>query len=267
MKAGIILAAFFVAASVFSQEPYQVPQTVYVGDRAHLVLPSVAQEDWEISAALASTPSLHIHRIASVKGRLSIDFTAFSTGTIDIPSLDTPEGKLTGLQVHIASISEGGSGILSGPSSPLPVPGTSALLYGIIAGIIVFSFIFVVSTNWRRRSFRLIFKKLFHYYLILKMNRFLKKMQRSTPSDLQDALCLLHTELRLFVSRITGIDCRCLSVTEITEVLGADFASLINRFDTLRFSGLQVTTTDFYALIKDINTPVHKIPARVSMEV
>ncbi|MDR2808701.1 MAG: hypothetical protein LBB43_06830 [Spirochaetaceae bacterium] len=261
----LIIALFSAAMPLFSQEAYQIPQTVYVGDRALLVLPleEGALANWEKTTGLPSLPQLHIHRITAAKGQISIDFTAFSTGFIEVPAFEIPGlGTISGLKVSIASIFDGASTstILSPPAAPLPVPGTSALVSGIIAGAIILSFVFVLSSAWRKRWCNLILKRLLHYYLIFKMNRFLSKMHKTAAlCDAQNGLCRLHNEVRRFMSRITGIDCLCLTVSEIEPVLGADFAALINRCDTLRFAGVEVTATDFCVLLDAVQGYVNTL--------
>ncbi|MDR2150857.1 MAG: hypothetical protein LBO67_08645 [Spirochaetaceae bacterium] len=260
----ICTALIRAALPVFAQEPYQIPQTVYVGDRALLVVPlaTEATSGWEQRADLPVAPYLHIHRIAAGKGQLTVDFTAFSPGLIAVPAFTVPAvGTITGLHVNIASILEGSSPLLAPTAPPLPVPGTSALLYSIIAGTLILSFIFVLSKEWRKRCLRRLLKKLLQYYLIFKMNRLLISLHKSASvcPDLHKALYTLHTEIRSFVSRITGIDCRCLSVSEIRPVLGTELAALINQCDTLRFAGFAVNVTEFCAFIDAVQRYVHTV--------
>jgi len=67
-----------------AQVPYQIPQTVYVGDRAMLVLPLpdlVLMSDIDLNIKFSLAYDIEFHRIAlenrSTGSRLVIEFTAF----------------------------------------------------------------------------------------------------------------------------------------------------------------------------------------------
>lgn len=224
-----------------ADSPYLIPQTVFVGDRARLVIPlgknflektappSVTVQD---PPELPSTADLIIHRIVRERQgdqlRLLIDFTAFAPGSLPlpplkIPSLEPPRFLSPGVVIPIASILEGKSPALGDPAPPLEVPGTSLLLYGTIIMLCLFLLTGMGARRWgsatlrrwgagfhRRRLIRLMRKRL----------RGLKKdaVSQDAPEKKEDTLNRLSKELRIFLGALTGMPCQAMSPGEFIDL-------------------------------------------------
>ncbi|MDR0602401.1 MAG: hypothetical protein LBG42_08465, partial [Treponema sp.] len=165
MKRGAFLVILFVlspalwAQDALASRAYLVPQTVFVGDRAALVIPV---EGPPVNAELPLPPEtgpLVFHRVrmegGGGEGRVFIEFTAYAPGILALPPVEIPSGFLTGLRVEIASILEKGNEgrVLSGPAPPLAAPGTGLFIYGTAAGVLlIFFFLLGGARAFRRYS-------------------------------------------------------------------------------------------------------------------
>jgi hypothetical protein len=133
--------------------PYLIPQTIFVGDKGRLVVPlepgTVAVGFEGADANLPRTPDLLISRAELVRRGaavlLLVDFQAFAPGRIELPPIEIAlkengaSHTFTGLEVTVSSIleMEQRGMVLSGPAEPLAAPGTAAMIYGTILGIIL----------------------------------------------------------------------------------------------------------------------------------
>jgi hypothetical protein len=252
----VLLGIFvFIAAPAVSQEPYLIPQTVFVGDRARLVIPlgdgAIFEKNWVQSADLPASPDIHLHRITGEKEHISIDFTAFTPGTIVLPAIEVPVlGIITGLPVTITSILDNDSAALSAPAIPLVVPGTSVLIYTVTASALILGIVGIKTNAWQRYALNIIHKKARRRYLIGKMKRTLKKMYVSMFDTInhREILDRLSREFRVFLSLFTEIDCQPLTAAEIARIpalasMGQELGDLLQWCDMLRFSGISPVDT------------------------
>jgi hypothetical protein len=252
---------------------YQIPQIVYVGDRAALVVvlenPPVAGTLF--SGEAPSLPDLVIHRIElegrADGGRLIIDFTAYAPGPLELPPFEIGGIAFAGLGVEITSIlgSAEATTALSPPAPPLAIPGTGLLIYGSAAGVLlaVLAALWVFFRaprhlekwlkNWRRK--RLIRS-------LGNLERRLRKIViRGTATAVQrgELLNLLTGEFRTFLSRFTGENCRAMTAGELSRLSlegpapgGSFLGPFFRRCDDLRFSGAEVGAAELLEILGDL---------------
>lgn len=142
----------FFAFSVFPLEqlpdPVLLPRDVYVGDMAELVF----FQDFPVPEQVGKNgmtiqdnrfPDSVDYRIDSVRiswqnsiAEIHVRFVSWKTGSIEFPPLETEYGNLMIPPVTVASIMDRDG--ISAPSparSPLLIPGTTWILYGLLLGI------------------------------------------------------------------------------------------------------------------------------------
>jgi hypothetical protein len=258
-------------AQVSEQEaPYLIPQTVYVGDRARLVVPLGPAfsnvEAFVMEGAFRPSEDLIINRIAvehrGDQTRLLIDFIAYRPGVLElptIPSLALRGFPVSGIQVHITSILSGDSLVLAPAVPPLVVPGTITLIYGTVASLVLLALLGLGIRLWGRGSLQQLGECFRRWRLI----RFMKKRLRHLRSmvegaadghDAGELLALVCSEFRGFLTLFTGINCRALAAGEFVGlpvvcdtqapqgiVTGTFLAGIFRRYDTLRFSGTSIS--------------------------
>ncbi|MCL2008375.1 MAG: hypothetical protein FWG77_09845 [Treponema sp.] len=256
--------------------PFTLPQTIFVGDLARLVVPLsdffAGEEPFiiETPERLPLTPDLLIRRIELERRpgvlRLLIDFIPFATGNIPFPDIEffsqyEEAPVITGLEVYVSSILSPNQMTLSEPAPPLAVPGTGFLVYGTIFLIILFLFLGIGGSVWGRRHFSEMLEMLRRKFLIFKMRRYIKNLKEESEEEENPApyLSSLSGEFREFLSLFTGINCRSLSAAEFMELplenqsLGPVFLSgLFQTWDTLRFSGRAMEPVDFSLAMAEI---------------
>jgi hypothetical protein len=230
------LAAFLLAAlavlSAGALETTLIPPTVYVGDRARLIvaLPSVSATDARASVVvtdrLPKTSDVTILR-AELEARggaavAVVDFIPFSPGTLVLPPFEVGRVSLSGLRVTIASVLEGEAGTpeAAPAEKPLAAPGTAPLLYafafillgGAAAGILLVrrALPFIEAARERRRK----------GLAVRSMRRVLSRISDEIGSAAAgDLLTVLFAELRSYLTYRTGVNCYALTAAE----LGAAF--------------------------------------------
>ncbi|GHU26503.1 hypothetical protein FACS1894172_00900 [Spirochaetia bacterium] len=254
-----------VSVYVFSQEPFLIPQNVFVGDRAKLMIPSENVQKWEQTMDLPRSPELHIHRISGEKGYIVIDFTAFSPEIVEIPPIPLPNGTiLTGLTVSISSILNDDSMLLSGPSAPLLIPGTQTFFLILTVFILILCIVAVSNTTQGKHFFYKIGKQLQQRWFLHKLKRITAELYNTGYTD-QKSLDRLSTELRNFLTLWTGIDCRVLSAEEFIsvetdqELFGTMVSGIFNHCDEIRFGGLPVEPEKLHTMINSVQDLVDKI--------
>jgi hypothetical protein len=254
---------------VFPQDgdaPYLIPQTIFVGDKGRLVFP--LGRDTDISAAgaviqgadLPQSRDLVISRVeleqrgASV--RLLIDFQAFIPGRIALPPIEIAfkengaSHTFTGLEVTVSSILQAEGMVLSEPLEPLAAPGTAALIYGTILGIILL-FLALTLTGFRGKIRLRDFAERWRRRRVIRamernIKRLLAALAAAAAGREGEILETLSGEFRTCLGVLTGINCRAMVPGEFLALpaLGdrlalspAALSELFRRCDTLRFSG------------------------------
>ena len=265
--------------------PYLLPQTIFVGDQGRLVVPlgqvfaGAGPFTQEAFAFFPSTPDLVIKQIELERRggltRLLIDFIPYAPGILSFPPLEFPSGSglpaITGLEVHVASVLTPSEMALSEPASTLAVPGTSFLVYGSLALILVMLSLGIAGSIWGRLHFRELWERFRRRRLLALMQKFLIRLRQECCLEKNGNpgyyLSLLSAEFREFLSQFSEINCRSLTAGEFLElpagypaagaegsasspVLGPVFLCFLFRsWDILRFSGRNIQMTDlFHAL-------------------
>ena len=282
---------FLMAQNPRTETPYLLPQTIFVGDQGRLVVPLgqayAGAEPFtpEVPVTFPLTQDLEIKNIELERRggliRLLIDFVPFAPGILAFPPLEFPMGSglpaITGLEVQVASVLTPAEMALSNPASALAVPGTSFLVYGSIALILVLLFLGIGGSVWGRLHFRDLWERFRRRHLLRVMLKFLIRLRRECCVDKDTNpgyyLSLLSSEFREFLSQFSGINCRSLTAGEFLElpagypvhsaetntessssssVLSPVFlCSLFRSWDVLRFSGRNVQMTDLFQALNE----------------
>jgi len=284
VAAAVLLAAVFIQAAHARETAHTIPGTVFVGDRAVLIVPLrgfSGQGDFELEAArLPSSPDVDIHRVALELrpggGRLVVEFSAFATGVLELPGFELAGESFGGLSVEISSVlAPFEQPVLSPPAMPLAVPGTALLVYGTIAALV--SALLLASlaslrgralirnalSAWRRRRM---------FAAMLSVERRLRKAlaKGAEPREIMDEL---SAEFRAFLAGLSGENCRAMTSAEIggldarrllrpgdprLQASGCGLSesrflgSFFSRCDGSRFSGRAVDTDETLAMIDEL---------------
>jgi hypothetical protein len=306
-----------------SRGPYLVPQTVYVGDRATLVVPlsealgSDAGRPGGVSGFSGGTavldrdallplnsgpeepealPVLELHRVELERrpagARLLVEFSAYAPGILELPPLEIGGNRYSGLRVEISSIlnSDKAGAVLSGPAPPLSVPGTSLLIYGTAAVLVLLLALSLGAALFGRRYFGGWIERMKRRRLIVSMagieKRIRRNIRKGNPSGRGEILSVISSEFRAFLSLFTGENCRAMTPAELgrlpplvrvvapnegddaengagaaAEAAAAPSLSVLSggylseffyRCDELRFGGRGIAGEDLSALLGDL---------------
>jgi hypothetical protein len=255
-------------------EPYTIPQTIFVGDKARLALPlgsAFAGTDPEVirGPLLPRSGDLAITRVELEKrgaaAMLLVDFQAYLPGRISLPPIEIASHTFAGLEVTISSILsvERQGMILSAPAEPLAAPGTAALIYGAILGIILLFLALALGGVWGRTRLRSFAERLKRQRVIRAMGRTLKRLRAASPGGDLAIPETLSRDFRVFLGILTGINCRAMVPGEFLALdslaPGAGLrpetvADLFRRCDTLRFSGEGMEREAVFALLDDFKS-------------
>jgi hypothetical protein len=242
------------------QGAYLIPQTVFVGDKGRLVVPlgrafegagAFVREGSGVPAAggdiLISRVELEYRNGAA---RLLIDFIPYAPGIQRLPPLEIPGARgeppaVTGLEITVASILDSSAAALSPNAPPMAAPGTSLLIYGSLAlillillgiggGVLGRSRLGKLLEGFRRRRLIRVMER------ILRRGRAELRRNSLDPPERRELLARLAGEFRQFLTLYTGINCQALTPPEIGTLPGgaASLGGLFRRWDALRFSGL-----------------------------
>ncbi|MDR0290825.1 MAG: hypothetical protein LBI06_07815 [Treponema sp.] len=250
---------------------YMVPSKVYVGDRASLVLP-LPGVTGDINAKISLGPdvdfsyfstNIEIHQIAIERrptgSFLTIEFSAYTPGILELPPLDIGGEIVSGLQVEISSIlaSDESGTVLSGPALPLAIPGTSLLIYGTVSSLLLITLLAAWALLWGR-------KRMNGWFAVLKRKRLLVLMagteKRLHRALIKGAACReildnLSMEFRGFLALFTGENYRAMTAAEIGRlgVLNSEFlGSFFDRCDGIRFRGGEIDADETLVLLDDL---------------
>jgi hypothetical protein len=260
---------------------YLIPPAVYVGDMAGLILPLpglAADSAADIILApdspdFPSDPDFDFHRILLERrlqgSRLLIEFSAFRPGLLELPPIEIGGERFTGLRVEIRSvIDSSGSGLeLAGPASALAVPGTASMVYGTIAGLVLFAGFIVWLLLRGRRYLHILISKWKRRRLIISMKIIARRLYRTLLKNgkSRETLDRLSHEFRAFLSYFTGENCRAMTSRELeqmpvffesdSEMLKGGFlGKLFRRCDELRFSGGAIAAEDVFPVLADLRS-------------
>ncbi|GMO45435.1 MAG: hypothetical protein Ta2G_00320 [Termitinemataceae bacterium] len=295
-----IFCFLFSSLSVFSQNSsaqYQVPQTIYVGDKGKLIYPisqfsgitpnakisleETDNEDGYGDGDETLNTYIIIRNMELDKGakNLIIEFQAYRTGTVSVPPIIIGEQKLSGLQVHISSLIEAGNStmVLSAPAAPLASEGTFFIITTIILGVIL---VFLLIYFFWKHGFKLFLflnTNAKAFFLIYSISIFIKHLQKNLAKDKIEhlqAIRDLSSHLRIFFSKLLDIQCTAMVSDEFLSLeipydnkeavqgLKECLCDFFKKGDSLRFSGEAITSdsvNDMISLAKNILETVKKI--------
>jgi hypothetical protein len=260
---------------------FMVPSKVYVGDRASLVLPLpgfVVKEDSEkASAILADAASasavIDIHRALlerrPVGSRLTVEFTAYAPGILELPSIVIAGEVFSGLTIEISSILEhDASGkVLSDPAPPLAIPGTSLLVYGSIISILFCLSLAFWILIWGRKSIKGWLAAWERKRLLSGMRGIEKHLRRTLARNddtYRNILDTLSREFRSFLSHFTGEHCRAMTSVEFANIesrINKEFLKdFFKRCDGIRFRGGDINKKDALSMLDDLKEFLAALP-------
>jgi hypothetical protein len=276
-----IYSVIICTANAQNTGAYLIPRQIFVGDRAILVLPLSGETEKYEDIILTSDnrrlngnnfplhENIDFHRIILERrigrSRLLVEFTPFVTGILELPVIEIGGEHFTGLTVTVNSVIDSRSSLmLSGPASSLVMPGTAVMIYGIIALLIIF----IILTIWFFLKGRVFFnnwiEKWKRWKLFVSMKLTEKSLYKSVlrGEDKRIILDRLSEKFRIFLSVLTGINCRSMTANEFKRppnsmYRGANPSFLHNFFcscDELRFSGVNVNSQDVLNLLDDLRS-------------
>jgi hypothetical protein len=278
-KYAVLVFFILICATAHAQNngAYLVPRRIYIGDPAVLVLPlppdnSLRSQNIVLTPLSPDFPShadIDFHRITLERraggSRLMIEFTAFVPGILELPIIEIEGERFPGLTVTVNSMVDSRSSVvLSGPASSLAMPGTALMLYGTMAVVIVF-ILFAIWFIFRGRTFM---QKLGEKWKLWKsfvsMKSIEKHLRRSVLRGGNKRLILdkLSDEFRLFLSFLSGHNCRAMTAREFQqlpfellnhhEIDPSFLLDFFSRCDKLRFSGININTKEVLQLLVDM---------------
>ncbi|MCL2410591.1 MAG: hypothetical protein FWC97_03005 [Treponema sp.] len=281
----IFVVTFFLITSVLyaqSSDAFLIPGHIFVGDRAVLVLPleadntETAFDDIVLlpqSGLLPSDQHIDFHRIVLERritgNRLLIEFTAFAPGFLELPVIHIGGAYFTDLTITVNSVIQDGSlHILSGAAAALAVPGTAFMIYITIA-IIIFAILFVILFMLKgRKLIKKLIQKWKFYRLFNRMRKIEKQLRKAVlkGTDKRIILDRLSDEFRIFLSNLTGVNCRVMTADEFQVSTGESisenfqnkfslsiFADFFRNCDEQRFSGTVIDKSGILLLLDDLN--------------
>ena len=256
---------------------YLIPQIVYVGDRAALILPLPNPQDRPAAGSAAdivlasdspdypSDPVFDFHRIILERrlsgSRLLIEFSAFQPGLLELPPIEIGGERFAGLSVEIKSVigASGSELELAGPASALAIPGTALMVYGTLACLVLF-LSFVLWLLFRgRRYLHIWITKWNRIRLLVSMKIIGKRLYKALLKNgkSRDILDKLSNEFRAFLSFFTGENCRAMTAHELERlplIYEFNLGKFFRRCDELRFSGGVIDSEDVFLMLVDLRS-------------
>jgi hypothetical protein len=272
---GFLLAGFSVSAQDGLNEPFfLLPQTVYVGDAARLVLPLGTTfsgvQGTVLDGPLPKTRNLVISRVEienrGGRSRLLVDFTAYAPGIAEFPPIEIASFVFPGLTVNIASILDadlpGNSRVLSPYAPPVPAPGTMGIIYASALGIFLLVLGSAAMGIWGYPWFRRYRKQLRKRRMIRGLFRTVKQFRILLAKDAEAAAVVLdrlNGELRLFLEFFTRRSCASMVPWEFLALNGPDseyggpfLSGLFGRCDRLRFGNTRAGSDEVLMILDEV---------------
>ena len=268
MKKYFIFALFILTGAVSRAQDgaYLIPRRIFVGDPAVLIIPLPPSTgdsgDIVLASEFPQDANIDIHRIILERrlsgGRLLIEFTAFTTGVLQLPAFEIGGEIFSGLSVTVNSVIGAGSApVLSGPASSLAMPGTAFLLYGSMS---IFVFL-ILMTIWFLLKGRVLLRELYKKYkrrmLFSSMKKTEKRLHKALlkGADKRAILDEISLVFREFLCVFTGSNCLSMTAAELESLPGFSLLSLGDFFracDKLRFCGADAASRDILRLLDDL---------------
>jgi hypothetical protein len=261
-----------ICADDFTQErntgAFMVPSRVYVGDRASLILPLpgfAVKEDSETASAVSPSGDIDIHRALlerrPVGSRLTVEFTAYAPGILELPSIVIAGEVFNSLTIEISSILEtDASGkVLSDPAPPLAIPGTSLLVYGTIISILFFLSLAFWVLLWGRKSVKGLLAAWEKRRLLSGMRGIEKRLRKTLArgnDTYKNILDALSWEFRGFLSRFTGKHCQAMTAIDFSNSelqMNREFLKdFFKHCDGIRFGGGEINKKDALSMLDEL---------------
>jgi len=278
-----ILFIFLIICSLHAQNgsAYLIPRQIYVGDPASFVLPlpaSEQNEDFVITSydknMLPSDPNIDFHRVILERritgSRLIVEFTPFAAGVLTLPGIEIGDEYFFGLTVTVNSLIDLRSDpVLSASAPALAIPGTAAMLYCSMAGIVIF----ILLGFWFIFRGRAVISKMRKKWKRLRIFKSMKNTEKrlykalSKGAEKREVLDNLSNEFKAFLSILTEKDCRAMTAREFIEFffqLPKDLfaaqedtayflGSFFRKCDELRFSGSDIDVKAIFHLLSELH--------------
>jgi hypothetical protein len=265
-----LAACFFAAcpANGFAEPGVLIPREVFIGDTAEFSFTTLAFNDAldpetvfvVPQSELPVSPDVTIESIVIARrgeiSTITIRFVPWKSGVIKLPPVTMKKKSAEPQPLRIGSLVEKtGHTTLEPPRSPLLVPGTTFLLYALIAiivavlAVLVFAgvkirrFLSGVSSGWSaRRRMRTLNREL------VVLSRLIRKQNRSVWY-VEFSACV-----RRYLGEVSSGDPSAFLAQTVTEIMAAvagtpaffeflsparlaETESLLVRLDVIRFSG------------------------------
>jgi hypothetical protein len=259
---------YFSFAQDRNADALMIPSRVYVGDRASLILPLpgfAVKEDSETASIVSASADIEIHRVflerRPVGSRLTVEFTAYAPGILELPSIVIAGEVFNGLKIEISSVLErNASGrVLSGPAPPLAIPGTSILVYGTIISILCCLSIAFWVLIWGRKRIKdwlAVWEKKRLLAGMMSIEKRLRKSLAKGDDTYRNILDALSREFRSFLSRFTGERCHAMTAVEfanIESLINKEFLKdFFRRCDGIRFGGGEINRNTAMSMLDDL---------------
>jgi len=241
-----------------------MPREVYVGDTAEFTFDTGALnavlspgfEEYVDPEDISVTSDATVESILVVRGAaassITVRFVPWTTGLLDLPPFRVKKARVVPPPVRISSLAERtGATALEPPRSPLLVPGTTLILYALIAAALVFLITFLVTAIRLRRYLSVNRGKFRSGRRVRLAMRELKYLERKMDkASFAEWYALYAQTLRRYLGAFSGegpSGLLCATASEIAEslrVLAPGFADAANRvesrlssIDLIRFSG------------------------------
>jgi hypothetical protein len=259
-----------------------IPNVVYVGDPAVLVLPlpaSIKNSDdiilTSLSPDIPKDNNIDFHRIALERrvtsSRLLIEFTAFVPGYLKLPDIEIGGEHFSGLSVNINSVVDTRKSLqLSGHAASLAMPGTAMILYGAMAAVVFFLLLLLWFFLKGRVLFELWAEKWKRQRLFTFIRNMEKRLQKALQKDENKRTILdkISGMFREFLSVLTNTDCRAMTAREFSRLPEAIIPNdgfldkFFHKCDRLRFSGEDVDARDISGLLNDLHNYIEVLYSR-----
>jgi hypothetical protein len=271
----IIVVLLFQLQSLYADtDSYQIPQTIYIGDKGCLVylldgLLSIQENMILPVDDLPANSDIVINNIEINNAKLIIDFQVFSTGIISLPPIVIKGQIFDSLEVKVSSIiaNSGDAAVLSPPVQPISAPGTVWIVSGfvlIVIAIIVIILVFVFSGG---TFFSELKKEIKKKRIISAAQKSIKKINSNLEKETiaaYTALTAITNELRAFMDNYFYINCISMVPVEflsITLPAGIDekynsqyFYDFFMRCDNIRFSGMDISLKTVQEILTEVES-------------
>jgi hypothetical protein len=268
-KFNLLLIFLFISAAAHAQNynAQLIPRRIFVGDPAVLILslPAPAGAGLQtitltnLSDDFPNHPDIDFHRITlerhTTGNRVLIEFTAFVPGTLEFPVIEIGGEYFYGLSVTVNSVINSRQPlVLTGAASTLLMPGTATLLYGTLAGIILFILLTVWFFVKGRKLIQIWIEKWNRWRLFSSMRNMEKRFYREVVKGGDKRLILdkLSEQFRGFLSVLSGFNCRAMTASEFNAMEPATLHHFFCNCDELRFSGGNIDSENVLQLLTEL---------------